>query len=88
LNTSVKRVRKERKGKVVKKSGDKSILVEIERRVKHPIYGKIVTKKKKFMVHDVYNKANVGDVVTFVETRPLSKRKRWKLIKIAEKQGT
>ena len=82
---SRQRKRRSKQGEVVKKSGDKSILVEVKRRVKHPVYGKIITKKKKFMVHDDENKAQIGDIVTFVESRPISKRKRWKLISVGEK---
>lgn len=79
--------RKAKEGKVVKISGDKTVVVKVTRKEVHPRYGKIVTKRKKFMVHDADNKARIGDTVTFVETRPISKRKRWKIVKIEEKKG-
>lgn len=69
-------------GKVVSISGDKSILVEVNRRVQHQMYGKTLTKKKKFMVHDEKNSAEVGDFVKFIECKPISKRKRWKLLEL------
>lgn len=78
--------RKEKEGKVVKISGDKSILVEVIRRVRHPVYGKIVKKRKKFMVHDDDNTAQIGDSVIFVESRPLSRRKRWRIMKIGKSE--
>ncbi len=78
------RKKKEKEGKVVSISGEKSVLVEVSRRVRHPVYGKIVTKRKKFMVHNDSNEAKIGDIVTFIETRPLSKRKRWKIIDIVK----
>ena len=77
-----------RTGKVISKSGDRSILVLVSRKGIHPKYGKIITRKKKFMVHDEENKAKPGDIVSFVETRPLSKRKRWKLVNIEDKKGS
>jgi len=63
----------------------KSIVVAVERRVKHPIYGKFMKKTTKFMAHDEKNECNIGDVVRIMETRPLSKRKRWRLVEIIEK---
>lgn len=78
--------RKEKEGKVVKISGDKSVLVEVTRRVRHPVYGKIVKKRKKFMVHDDDNTAQIGDSVTFVESRPLSRRKRWRIMKVGKSE--
>ena len=78
------RKKKEKEGKVVSISGEKSVLVEVSRRVRHPVYGKIVTKRKKFMVHNDSNEEKIGDIVTFIETRPLSKRKRWKIIDIVK----
>ena len=77
--------RKEITGKVVKNKMDKSIVVSVERKVKHPIYGKFVKKTSKFMAHDEKNEAGVGDVVQLMETRPLSKNKRWRLVQIIEK---
>jgi len=64
---------------------DKSITVEIERRVKHPIYGKFVKKTSRFMAHDEKNECNIGDTVRIMETRPLSKNKCWRLVEIIER---
>ncbi len=84
--TTVERgTRKVRTGTVVSKSGDKSIVVRVERRLPHPIYGKIVKTSKKFHAHDAENAAKVGDTVTIMETRPLSKTKRWRLVSVEEK---
>ena len=71
-------------GTVIKKSGDKTISVLVERKVMHPKYHKIVKRFKKYLVHDAKNEANVGDVVTAVECRPISKRKSFRLQKIVE----
>ncbi len=78
-------LRKTRTGVVVSTSMDKSISVLVERRLRHPIYGKYVKKTKKFMAHDETNDCNVGDTVRIMETRPLSKRKRWRLVEILER---
>lgn len=78
-------LRKERIGLVVSNSMNKSIVVEIERREKHPIYGKFVKKTSRFMAHDEKNECNPGDTVRIVETRPLSARKRWRLVEIIER---
>jgi len=64
---------------------DKSITVSVERKLKHPIYGKFVKKTKKFMAHDEKNECNEGDLVRIVESRPLSRVKRWSLVEIVEK---
>ncbi len=64
---------------------DKSVTVSVERRLRHPMYGKFVKKTKKFMAHDEKNECNEGDVVRIVESRPLSKIKRWRLVEIIEK---
>lgn len=72
-------------GKVVSDKMDKSITVLVERRVKHPIYGKYVKRSTKLHAHDENNECNIGDVVTIQETRPLSKTKSWKLVTIVEK---
>ncbi|AMX01594.1 30S ribosomal protein S17 [Microbulbifer thermotolerans] len=72
-------------GKVVSDKMDKTITVLIERRVKHPIYGKIVSKSTKLKAHDENNECNIGDVVTIEESRPLSKTKSWALQKIVER---
>jgi len=77
--------RKERTGNVVSTKMDKTITVAVERRVKHPIYGKFVKTTKKFHAHDENNQCGVGDVVKIMETRPLSKTKRWRLVEIVEK---
>ncbi|OJW73424.1 MAG: 30S ribosomal protein S17 [Candidatus Amoebophilus sp. 36-38] len=77
--------RKERIGKVVSNKCDKTITVLVERMIKHPLYGKFVRKSKKFMAHDAENICNEGDRVKIMETRPLSKRKRWRLIEVLEK---
>lgn len=77
--------RKERIGVVVSNKMDKSILVAVERRTKHPIYGKFTKQTSKFMAHDEKAECNVGDTVKIMETRPLSKRKRWRLVSILEK---
>ena len=74
-------LRKERVGVVSSNKGDKTITVA----VKHPIYGKFVNKTKKYHAHDEKNECNVGDTVRLVETRPLSKTKRWRLVEIIEK---
>lgn len=78
-------LRKQRVGVVVSSSMDKSISVTVERKLRHPIYGKFVKKSKKFMAHDEKNECNVGDTVRIMETRPLSKRKRWRLVEIIER---
>lgn len=77
--------RRERIGRVVSNSMDKSITVAVDRQVKHSIYGKYITKTTKYMAHDENNDANVGDTVQIMSTRPLSKRKSWRLVEIVEK---
>lgn len=72
-------------GKVVSDKMDKSIVVLIERRVKHPVYGKYLTKSSKLKAHDEQNECNSGDLVTIAESRPLSKTKSWTLVKIEER---
>lgn len=72
-------------GKVVSAGMDKSIVVLIERRMKHPIYGKTIRRSNKYVAHDEKNECGVGDLVQLMETRPLSKNKRWRLVKIVEK---
>lgn len=81
----VAKMRKTRVGVVSSNSMDKSITVLVERKLRHPIYGKFVKKSKKFMVHDEKNDCNVGDTVKITESRPLSKRKRWSLVEILER---
>ncbi len=77
--------RRERVGVVVSNSMEKSIVITVKQKVKHPIYGKFVNKTSKFMAHDEENTCNVGDTVKISETRPLSKSKRWRLIEIIER---
>ena len=80
-----RKARKERIGVVVSAKMQKGITIAINRQVKHPIYGKVVKKTSKLMAHDEENAANVGDTVRVMETRPLSKNKRWRLVEIIEK---
>jgi len=77
--------RRERVGRVVSNRMDKSITVAVDRQVKHSIYGKYITKTTKYMAHDENNEANIGDTVQIMSTRPLSKRKSWRLVQIVEK---
>ena len=78
-------LRKERIGVVVSNKMDKSIVILVERKVKHPMYGKFVKKSTKFMAHDEKNEAGIGDTVRIMETRPLSKNKCWRMVEIVEK---
>ncbi len=82
---TTRKVRRERVGVVTSNRMDKSIVVVVKRKVKHPIYGKFVNKSSKFMAHDEENSANEGDTVKISETRPMSKNKRWRLIEIIER---
>ena len=77
--------RKVRQGVVVSDANDKTIVVQISERKPHPIYGKMMTRTKKLHAHDENNEAHVGDTVSVMETRPLSKMKRWRLVEIVEK---
>jgi small subunit ribosomal protein S17 len=77
--------RKERIGKVVSNKMQKTITVAVDRKVKHPIYGKFVNRTSKFKAHDEQNTAGIGDTVRIMETRPMSKDKRWRLVEIVEK---
>ncbi|MTB49923.1 30S ribosomal protein S17 [Lewinella sp. W8] len=77
--------RKTRDGIVVSNKMDKTIAVAIQRRLQHPIYGKYVKKTTKLIAHDENNECNIGDTVRIMETRPLSRRKRWRLVTILEK---
>lgn len=72
-------------GKVVSNKMDKSVVVSVERLVRHPLYQKYFKKTSKFMAHDDKNECGIGDVVKIMETRPLSKSKRWRLVEIVEK---
>ena len=78
-------LRKNRIGKVVSDKMEKTIVVAIETKVRHPLYGKTVNRTTKFKVHDENNEAKIGDRVSIMETRPLSKDKRWRLVEIVEK---
>jgi len=81
----MRNLRKERTGVVVSNKMEKSIVVAVKRKVKHPIYGKFVNKTTKFVAHDEENICSEGDLVKIMETRPLSKRKNWRLVEIVEK---
>ena len=78
-------IRKERIGIVTSNKMDKSIVVSVVKRVKHPMYGKFVLQTKKFVAHDEKNDCNIGDTVRIMETRPLSKTKCWRLVEIIER---
>ena len=78
-------LRKERIGQVVSNKMQKSITIAVERKVKHPIYGKFVRKTTKLTAHDEQNDCNIGDTVKVMETRPMSKNKRWRLVEIIER---
>lgn len=84
-NTEERNLRKERIGLVVSNKMNKSIVVTIERKVKHPKYGKFVKKTSKFVAHDETNTCNIGDTVKIMETRPLSKTKNWRLVEVLER---
>lgn len=77
--------RRTRTGRVVSNRMDKTITVAVDRQIKHPIYGKYITKTTKYMAHDEKNDANIGDTVLIMSTRPLSKRKTWRLVEILER---
>jgi small subunit ribosomal protein S17 len=77
--------RKVMRGRVVSEAADKSIVVEVETRRQHPFFKKMVKRSKRFMAHDEANECRVGDTVRIIETRPLSKRKRWRLVEIVER---
>ena len=83
--TAERGARKSRTGLVVSDKMDKTVVVAIERRVPHPIYGKMITRTKRLKAHDEENSAKVGDTVRIVETRPLSKDKRWRLVEIVDR---
>lgn len=81
----MRNLRKERVGVVTSNKMEKSIVVVVERKVKHPMYGKFMKKSTKFVAHDEKNDCNEGDTVRIMETRPLSKRKNWRLVEIVER---
>jgi len=78
-------LRKERVGQVVSNKMQKSITVAVQRKEKHPMYGKFVNKTSKFTAHDEKNECGIGDTVKIMETRPVSKNKRWRLVEVIEK---
>lgn len=77
--------RKVKTGKVVSNKMDKTIVVYVETTIRHPVYKRVIKQSKKFKAHDEKNEANIGDTVLIMETRPLSKDKRWRLLEITEK---
>ena len=77
--------RKEKTGLVTSNKMTKTIVISVERQIKHPKYGKFIKRTSKFMAHDEKNEANIGDMVRIVETRPLSKNKCWRLVEIVER---
>ena len=79
-NEEKRGARKVRKGQVVSKMGVKSVVVEVTYRERHPMYGKVILRRKKYHAHDEADTAKVGDVVTIMETRPLSATKRWRIV--------
>jgi small subunit ribosomal protein S17 len=84
-STTERKTRKERIGIVVSNKMNKSITVAIKRQIKHPIYGKFIKKTTKLIVHDEGNDAGEGDRVRIMETRPISKKKRWRLVEVVER---
>lgn len=85
MNTMERNLRKERIGVVVSNKMEKTIVVSVKRKMKHPIYHKFVNRTSKFYAHDDTNTCSIGDTVKIMETRPLSKSKRWRLVEIIEK---
>ena len=83
--TKVQGKRKTKVGRVVSDRMDKTAVVSIERLVKHPVYGRYVRRREKFKVHDEQNQCHVGDLIRFMETRRLSKDKRWRLVEVLER---
>ena len=83
--TNIRGRRKTRIGLVTSNKMDKTITISVERKVKHPIYGKFLKKTTKFMAHDEKNECSIGDIVKIMETRPLSKNKCWRLVELVEK---
>ena len=78
-------LRKERIGVVVSDKMEKSVVVQIDSKIKHPVYGKFMKKSTRFVAHDEKNDSHAGDTVRIMETRPLSKRKRWRIVEIIER---
>lgn len=85
MSEEIRNSRKVRQGVVVSAANDKTIVVQIKERKPHPVYGKMMTSTKKLHAHDENNECGVGDTVSVMETRPLSKMKRWRLVEIIEK---
>ncbi|MET7254886.1 30S ribosomal protein S17 [Dyadobacter jiangsuensis] len=85
MEATVRNLRKERIGKVVSNKMDKSCVITVVRKVKHAKYGKFMTKTTKLMVHDETNDVGIGDTIRVMETRPLSKNKRWRVVEILER---
>jgi small subunit ribosomal protein S17 len=85
VTTIVRNLRKTKTGIVSSNKMDKTITVKVEGKVKHPLYGKFVKKSTKFHAHDDKNECSIGDTVRIMETRPLSKTKRWRLVEVIEK---
>ncbi|MEN9742532.1 MAG: hypothetical protein RLZZ65_337 [Bacteroidota bacterium] len=85
MNMEKRNLRKERIGVVTSDKMEKSIVVAVERKVKHPKYGKFVKKTTKFVAHDENNDCHIGDTVRIMETRPLSKSKNWRMVEIVER---
>jgi small subunit ribosomal protein S17 len=81
----VRNLRKQKIGIVVSNKMDKTVAVQVERRLMHPLYGKFVKRSKKFFAHDEENTCHVGDKVRIMETRPMSKNKRWRLVEVLER---
>ena len=84
-DNKVRNLRKERIGVVVSNKMDKTVVIAEKKKMKHPIYGKFVNKTTKFHAHDEKNDCNIGDLIRIMETRPLSKSKRWRLVEIIER---
>jgi len=85
MEAVVRKLRKTKTGTVVSTKMDKTISVKVERRLMHPLYGKFVKRSKKFFAHDEENTCAMGDLVRIMETRPLSKMKRWRLVEVVER---
>lgn len=85
MANETRNVRKTRTGVVVSDAMDKTVVVSVERRITHPVYGKIMRRSKKYYAHDEKNEAKKGDKVSIEETRPLSKTKRWRLVEVVSR---
>ena len=85
MEVEARKPRKTKTGIVSSDKMDKTITVVVERQLKHPMYGKFINRSKKFTAHDEENQCGIGDKVTIMETRPLSKKKRWRLVEVLEK---